>query len=76
MPTKYIRMVAYIWSILVGCMLLTPRGWVCITCGFTLNEPGYIGRIGVIIVAAISIIVGVVGLITDARTTATAARAK
>lgn len=66
------RAIAYIWSILIGCILITPRGWFCITCGVPLNEPGYIGRVGVVIVALISIAFGVVGLIADVRTRATA----
>jgi len=57
---RFTRVLAWAWMILVGGLLITPGGVACIRCGG--NSPGYIGDPAVIVLAVISVVLGVVGI--------------
>jgi len=51
---------AWAWIIIVGGLLLTPKGWVCIRCG--PGDPGYIGDPVILVLGVGSLILGAIGL--------------
>ena len=53
------------WLILIGVLLLTPAKIFCIACEIVPEARGYIGKPGVTIVAIVSIVAGLVGLVTS-----------
>lgn len=55
---------AWAWMIIVGVLLITPGGVICIACGVTPNVPGYIGTVAVTLIALVSIIIGVLGFVS------------
>ncbi|HET8999735.1 MAG TPA: hypothetical protein VFP86_08835 [bacterium] len=55
---------AWVWMILIGILLITPGGVICIACGVAPNAPGYIGRPAVTLVAIVSIVLGILGWAT------------
>ena len=61
---------AWTWLIIIGALLITPRGTWCIKCG--VRDPHYIGDRAVNILGGISVLLGIIGL---ARLTWRASRA-
>ena len=57
---KIVRYIAWAWLIIVGVLMITPRGVVCIACGSALN----------VVLAILSIVLGAVGLYGEIRGTA------
>ena len=61
---RLIVYLACVWEIVVGALLITPRGIVCIACGSSVQAPGYIGETATWIVGMAAILLGVLGLAT------------
>src|SRR5271169_5608183 len=55
---KYILYLAWAWEILIGALLITPGGILCIACGATVEAPGYIGRPATIVLGIVAIVLG------------------
>lgn len=55
---------AWAWEIIVGGLLITPGGVVCIACGLPVQAPGYIGETATRIVGVVAIVLGVYGIAT------------
>jgi len=70
---RLIIYVAWAWEIIVGALLITPRGVICIACGTAVQTPGYIGETATRIVGVAAIALGIYGIATvggaGARTT-------
>lgn len=64
---RLIRYLAWAWIIVVGGLMITPKGVVCIACGQTITEPGYIGDTARMILAIGAIVLGLVGIVTEGR---------
>jgi hypothetical protein len=62
---KWIIKLAWAWQILIGALLITPRGVICIACGEVLQTPGYIGRPATLVIGVVSILAGLYGLTTS-----------
>ena len=58
---------AWAWEILIGALLITPGGVLCIACGTTVQAPGYIGETATKVIGVIAILLGVYGIATAAR---------
>ena len=67
---RFVRYLAWAWIIIVGGLLITPKGILCIACGVTVAEPGYIGQTAVIILGAGAIVLGLVGIATEGKAAA------
>jgi hypothetical protein len=63
---RWIIYLAWAWEILVGVLLITPGGVLCIACGLTVQAPGYIGRPATIVVGVLAILLGAFGIVTAA----------
>jgi subtilisin family serine protease len=61
-PFWWVRYLAWAWLILLGGLLLSPGGTLCIKCG--AQDPGYIGDVIVNILGLISIALGILGLLS------------
>lgn len=61
---RLIIYVAWAWEIIVGGLLITPGGIVCIACGASLQAPGYIGESATRIVGVAAVVLGVYGIAT------------
>jgi len=59
--------IAWAWMILVGGLLITPGGVLCIACGHAAGVAGYIGDPAVLVLGIGSIILGAFGLIGEFR---------
>jgi len=59
------RVLAWAWMIIVGGLLITPGGIICIACG--RNSPGYIGDTAVLVLGLVSIALGAVGIVGALR---------
>ena len=60
MSSKWLAPLTWAWAIIVGGALLIPPGViVCIRCG--PSAPAYIGDLAVIVIALVSIALGVLG---------------
>lgn len=70
---RLIIYVAWAWEIIVGALLITPGGIVCIACGTQVQTPGYIGETATRIVGAVAIILGIYGIATAGGPTASSA---
>ncbi len=55
------RDLTWVWQIIVGALLITPRGSWCIKCG--IQNPGYLGDTVINVLGMGSIVLGVIGLI-------------
>ena len=64
---RVIIYLAWAWEILIGALLITPRGVICIACGTTVQAPGYIGRPATILLAIVAIALGVFGIVATPR---------
>lgn len=72
---RLVRYLAWAWMIVIGALLITPGGVLCIACGQVINQPGYIGQTGVMVAGIGAIILGLVGIVTEGRAAAGAAAA-
>ena len=70
---RLIVYLAWAWEIIVGGLLITPGGVVCIACGTPVQAPGYIGETATRIVGVVAILLGVYGIVTTAGATTGAA---
>ena len=41
---RIVRYLAWVWFIIVGGLIITPKGIWCIVCGQVITQPGYIGQ--------------------------------
>ncbi len=57
---RWILFLAWAWMILVGGLLITPGGVLCIRCG--PQGPNFIGDIAAIVLGVVSVVFGIVGL--------------
>ena len=64
---------AWAWEILIGALLITPGGVLCIACGQVVETPGYIGRPATLFVGVVAIALGLYGLVTSGAARAVAA---
>jgi hypothetical protein len=64
MKTLIIKL-AWAWEILIGVLLITPGGVLCIACGQILQAPGYVGRPATLVIGVVAIVAGVYGLATS-----------
>jgi len=61
----WIYYLAWAWLIIIGGLMITPGGVICIACG--PEEPGYIGGTVIRILGVISVAIGLTGLINQVR---------
>lgn len=64
---KWVPMVAWAFMIVIGGLLITPGGYMCIKCGVDINAPGYIGDMFVQLAGIASIGIGTIGVATEAK---------
>ncbi len=64
---RIVRYVAWVWFIIIGGLIITPKGIFCIVCGQNITQPGYIGETATLIVAIVAIVLGLVGIATEGR---------
>src|SRR5260370_10554263 len=64
---RIVRYVAWVWFIIIGGLIITPKGVFCIVCGQNITQPGYIGETATLIVAIVAIVLGLVGIATEGR---------
>lgn len=64
MKTLIIKL-AWAWEILIGALLITPGGVLCIACGQIPQTQGYIGRPATLVIGVVSIVAGLYGLVTS-----------
>ncbi len=62
---RFIIRLAWAWLILVGSILITPIGPICITCG--PNAPGFMGRVAATVFGLVSIGLGIAGFAPGGR---------
>jgi len=55
---------AWAWEILIGVLLITPKGIICIACGTVIEAPGYVGETAVRVIAVVAILLGIYGITT------------
>ena len=70
---RLITYVAWAWEIIVGGLLITPKGIVCIACGIPVQAPGYIGETATWVVGIVAVVLGIYGIATAGGTSASAA---
>jgi len=63
---RWIIYLAWAWEILIGVLLITPGGVLCIACGFTVQAPGYIGRPATLVLGVLAIVLGAFGIANTA----------
>ena len=61
---RFIIYLAWAWEILIGVLLITPKGVICIACGTVIETPGYIGETAVRIIAVAAVVLGLYGIST------------
>src|SRR5260370_38822675 len=64
---RIVRYVAWVWFIIIGGLIITPKGVFCIVCGQNITQPGYSGETATLIVAIVAIVLGLVGIATEGR---------
>jgi hypothetical protein len=69
---RWIIYLAWAWEILIGALLITPGGVLCIACGQIVETPGYIGRPATLLVGVVAIAFGLYGLATSGAARAVA----
>jgi hypothetical protein len=66
-----LRIVGFIWLIVNGLIIIIPKIVpMCLVCEKGFGDPNYIGLPATIVIGAISIILGVAGLISAQRSAA------
>ncbi len=63
---RLIIYLAWAWEILIGVLLITPGGVLCIACGAAVQAPGYIGRPATMVLGVLAILLGLFGIVTAA----------
>ncbi len=63
---RWIIYLAWAWEILIGVLLITPGGVFCIACGVAVEQPGYIGRPGTMLLGVLAIVLGIFGIANEA----------
>ena len=61
----WIYYLAWAWLIIIGGLMITPGGVICIACG--TGEPGYLGGTVIRVLGVISVAIGLTGLINQVR---------
>jgi hypothetical protein len=61
----WIYYLAWAWLIVIGALMITPGGVICIACG--PGEPGYLGGTVIRVLGGISVLIGLTGLINQVR---------
>ena len=61
----WIYYLAWAWLIIIGGLMITPGGVICIACG--PGEPGYLGGTVIRVLGVISVAIGLTGLINQVR---------
>ena len=69
---KLIRYLAWVWIIIVGGLIITPKGIFCIVCGQVITQPGTIGQTATMILGIGAIVLGLIGLVTEGKAGAAA----
>jgi hypothetical protein len=64
---RIVRYLAWAWLIVIGGLVVTPGGVLCIACGVALDNPGYIGRPATVFVGVVSIVLGIIGIATAGK---------
>ena len=72
---RFILYLTWAWEILIGVILLTPKGPLCIACTGAVEPPDFIGRTAVVTIGVISIVLGVLGFASGAGAQARASAA-
>ena len=62
---KIIKYLAWAWVIIIGGLMITPGGVLCIVCGVPIDAVGFIGYPAITFLGIGSITLGVAGLITS-----------
>ncbi|HXJ92115.1 MAG TPA: hypothetical protein VMT20_04450 [Terriglobia bacterium] len=70
---RLIIYLAWAWEIIVGALLITPGGIICIACGATVQAPGYIGETATRVVGVVAVVLGLYGIANVGRAGASAA---
>lgn len=70
---RLITYLAWAWEIIVGGLLITPGGVICIACGVPVQAPGYIGQTATFVVGIVAIVLGIYGIATAGRAGASVA---
>lgn len=60
---RFFSILAWVWLIIVGGLLITPGGIFCIVCSVTIDASGFIGKPAVFIIGIVSIVIGIIGLV-------------
>jgi len=58
---RLILYLAWAWEIIIGGLLITPGGVLCIACGSTVQAPGYIGQTATWVIGVLAIALGIYG---------------
>jgi hypothetical protein len=61
----WVYYLAWAWIIIIGGLMITPGGVICIACG--PGEPGYLGGTVIRVLGVISVAIGLTGLINQVR---------
>jgi hypothetical protein len=69
---RFLRYLAWVWIIIVGGLIITPKGIFCIVCGQVITQPGYIGQTPTMILGIGAIVLGLLGLVTEGKAGAAA----
>ena len=64
MLRRVIPPLTWAWVIIVGALLITPAGVICINCGAPIEVAGYIGRPAVWVIGVVSVALGILGFAT------------
>lgn len=64
---RWILYLTWAWEIIIGGLLITPGGVLCIACGAVVQTPGYIGETATRVVGVVAIALGVYGIATAGR---------
>jgi hypothetical protein len=54
---------AWVWIIIIGGLMITPGGTLCIKCG--PGDPGYLGDNVINVLGVVSIAIGIAGLVAS-----------
>jgi len=60
--SRLVESIAWVWTVLVGVLLITPGGTWCISCRVPVPEPGYVGELATLSLGAGSIAIGIAGI--------------
>ncbi len=69
---KFVRYLAWAWMIVIGGIMFVPNHVFCLICGQVINQPGYIGDRGVMILGIGAAVLGLAGIATEGKAAAAA----